>query len=138
MHETSSDILIVDDDMDVRELLAEILVSRGHHVRMANDGREGLSSLHDRLPDAVVLDVEMPHLTGPEMVYRMIVEDAGMEGVPVVLVSGIEGLPAVASQVGTPYFLGKPFAIDALLELLQRALNERRPPVPRWTKPAAD
>jgi DNA-binding NtrC family response regulator len=125
-----ANILIVDDDMDIPEILADILVSKGHRVRIARDGQEGLTMLHEELPHAIVLDVEMPHLTGPEMVYRMVVHDAGMENVPIVLVSGIAGLSEVARRIGTPYFLGKPFDLDRLLDVLDRALREKRPPVP--------
>ena len=123
-------IIIVDDDLDIPHILAEILASLGHRVRVAHDGREGLEMLHEELPDALILDVEMPKLTGPEMVYRMIVEDLGMQNIPVVLVSGIVGLTDIARRVGTPYFMEKPFDLDRLLAILQNALAEKRPPVP--------
>ena len=123
-------ILIVDDDFDVPDILADILGSLGHRVRIAHNGREGLERLREELPDAVLLDVEMPCLTGPEMVCRMVEEDAGMQWVPVVLVSGIVGLTEVAGQVGTPYFMGKPFDLDELLDLLQRTVVEKRAPAP--------
>jgi DNA-binding NtrC family response regulator len=125
-------LLVVDDDLDLPDILAEILASLGHRVRIARDGREGLKMLHEQLPDVVILGVEMPYLNGPEMVYRMIIEDAGMQRVPVVLVSGIVGLTQVAGRVGTPYFMGKPFDLDKLLGMLQRAGEEKRPPVPAW------
>jgi DNA-binding NtrC family response regulator len=65
------------------------------------------------------------------------IEDMGMERIPVVLVSGIVGLTDVARRVGTPYFMGKPFDLDKLLGMLERALKEKRPPVPVWNaKPA--
>ena len=123
-------ILIVDDDIDVPDILADILGSLGHRVRIAHNGREGLERLREELPDAVLLDVEMPCLTGPEMVCRMVKEDAGMQWVPVVLVSGIVDLTEIAGQVGTPYFMGKPFDLDDLIGLLQRTFVERRPPMP--------
>ncbi len=125
-------LLVVDDDLDLPEILAEILASLGHGVRIARDGREGLKMLHEQLPDVIILDVEMPYVNGPEMVHRMIIEDAGMQRVPVVLVSGIVGLTQVAGRVGTPYFMGKPFDLDKLLGVLQRAGEEKRPPVPVW------
>ncbi len=102
-------ILIVDDDVDVAELLSSLLEARGHEVRRAADGHEGLRLLEEELPDLLILDVEMPQLTGPDVVYRMIVHDAGMEDIPVLLVSGVVGLSSVAERVGTPYFVGKPF-----------------------------
>ncbi|MCZ7682660.1 MAG: response regulator [Sandaracinaceae bacterium] len=97
-----ADVLIVDDDGDLAEVTAMILESAGHRTRRAADGREGLDRLRERLPDVVVLDVEMPHQSGPDLAYRMLVEDAGMERVPVLLVSGCIGLDEVAVRVGTP------------------------------------
>jgi FixJ family two-component response regulator len=49
----------------------------------------------------------------------------------VILLSGVMDLPLVAAEVGTPYYLAKPYRIDALLALVERALVERRAPRPR-------
>jgi len=126
-----ADILIVDDDIDIADVLAVILISHGHEVRVARNGEEGLSLVYARKPDLVLLDVEMPVLGGPEMAYRIFVHDLGYEEVPIILTSGVLDLPRVAAAVGTPYYLAKPYLIDALLPLVDRALRERIPPVPR-------
>jgi DNA-binding response OmpR family regulator len=121
---------VVDDDVDLATIVARVLESQGFRVRIASSGEEGLLRLHDRLPDLVILDVEMPHLTGPQMAYRMFIHDAGFEQVPIVLVSGAVGLPDVAAKTGIPYSLAKPFDLDDLLALVSRALIERRAPNP--------
>lgn len=126
-------ILIVDDDADIADALQDLLECLGHDVRTAPDGSDGLRLLRQQLAELVVLDVEMPQLTGPEMAHRMIIEDAGKENIPVLLSSGIVGLDAVAARVGTPYFLAKPADIDELLALVERALREKRPPSPPTT-----
>ena len=124
-------VLIVDDDSDSVELCAELLVSAGHRVQTGRNGAEGLKSL-DRgaLPDCILLDVEMPVLSGPEMAHQMRLHDAGRERIPILLVSGRRDLAEVAGRMGTPYFLAKasPDYATALLEILDRALRERRPP----------
>jgi DNA-binding NtrC family response regulator len=125
-----ADVLVVDDDDDLATIVARVLESQGFHVRMAFSGEEGLRRLHDRLPDLIILDVEMPHVTGPQMAYRMFVHDAGFEEVPIILVSGAMGLPAVAAKAGIPYSLAKPFDLDDLLALVSRALTEKRAPNP--------
>lgn len=125
-----ADLLIVDDDIDVAELLGEALAQRGHHIRIAHDGEEGLRELASRIPDAVLLDVEMPVLDGPGMAYEMFVRDLGLESIPIVLLSGIVDLERVAARVGTPYFLGKPYSLDDVTSLCARALAERTPPSP--------
>jgi CheY-like chemotaxis protein len=123
-----ADLLIVDDDEDLREVLAAVLLSMNHTVRIARDGEEGLALVNERFPDLVLLDVEMPVLDGPSMAYRMLIGNLGKEKIPIILLSGIMDLHLVAAKVGTPYFLGKPYAFEALLPLLERALVERRPP----------
>jgi DNA-binding response OmpR family regulator len=121
----AADILIVDDDREVSAVLAEVLGAAGYCVRVAHDGDAGFRMLGERkLPDAMIVDVEMPQLTGPEMVYQMIIADAGKEHIPIILVSAIVGLAEVAKNVGTPYFLGKPFDIDTLLALLDVVLKK--------------
>jgi CheY-like chemotaxis protein len=125
-----ADLLVVDDDRDSSELFSELLRARGHAVRTAYDGLEGLERVAERKPDLVLLDVEMPLLTGPEMSYRMLVHDAGEEKIPVVLLSGVVNLREVARHVGTPYFAPKPYTLDVVLKLLARALEERTPPAP--------
>jgi FixJ family two-component response regulator len=81
--------------------------------------------------DLVLLDVDMPRLTGPQMAYEVFLMDVGREKIPVVLLSATLDLPRVAAAVGTPYFLAKPYPAEDLLQLIARALVEREPPVPR-------
>jgi DNA-binding NtrC family response regulator len=129
--EKMADLLIVDDDHDAVETLADLLSSEGHEVRIGHDGKEGLALVHARKPDLVILDVEMPLLTGPEMALLLFVHDMGLEKVPIMLCSGVLGLRSVAARVGTPYFLPKPFGLDAFFQLVARALVERTAPSPR-------
>ena len=125
-----ADILIVDDDADLGDLLGEVLGELGHDVRVARNGREGLSALDEVLPDLIVLDIEMPVLDGPGMAHEMLVRDAGLEKIPILLISGYVDLSDVAARVGTRYFAPKPCRLDTLLGLLDRALSERAPPTP--------
>lgn len=126
-----AEILIVDDDFDIADVTAEVLALDGHAVRVARNGEEGLAELAKKFPDLIVLDVEMPVLTGPEMATRMLVIDSGREKIPIVLSSGVRELPDVAAKVGTPYFIAKPFNLSGLRTLVTRAASERTPPRPR-------
>lgn len=125
-----ADVLIVDDDADLAEMVALVIASRGHAVRSALDGASGFAALRARVPDVIVLDVEMPFVSGPELAFQMVVRDAGLEQVPIVLVSGVVDFDAVVKRVGTPYALTKPFSATQLLATVERALRERRPPAP--------
>ncbi len=124
-----ADLLLVDDDGDIVEALAELLRLEGHEVRTARNGAEGLQALHAApLPDVVVLDVDMPVMGGPAMAHQMLLHDAGEEKIPVTLVSGRPDLPQIAARMGTPYFVPKGTDFDKFLNVLDRALRERVAP----------
>jgi DNA-binding response OmpR family regulator len=123
-----ADLLLVDDDTDIADTLAEFLREEGHSVRVAASGEEGLRMLDQGLPDAVLLDVEMPVLDGPRMAHCMFLRDVGREQVPILFLSGVADLDRIAARVGTPYYLPKPFSLDLLLPLVDRALRERAAP----------
>jgi DNA-binding response OmpR family regulator len=123
-----ANLLVVDDDPDIAETLAEFLRGEGHSVRIAANGEEGLRLLGDGLPDVVLLDVEMPVLDGPRMAHNMFLQDLGRELVPILFLSGVPDLDRVAAHWGTPYYLPKPFSLDRLLQMLDQTLRERRAP----------
>jgi DNA-binding NtrC family response regulator len=125
-----ADVLIVDDDEDVAWILEQLLLREGHAVTIATDGEAGLAALQRRMPELVILDVEMPVLDGPSMAYRLFVHNCGLENIPIVLSSGVKDLRAVATRVGTPYFMAKPFDVAGILALVRRAATERALPRP--------
>jgi DNA-binding NtrC family response regulator len=130
-HESSvSSLLVVEDDEDLRDLLTDILQTQGHEVRTAADGCEALRQIDARFPQLVISDVEMPVLDGPAMMHRMFIENLGRENVPVILMSASSRLRQVAEATGTPYAIAKPFSVDALEALVNRALAEAIPPRP--------
>jgi CheY-like chemotaxis protein len=106
------DVLIVDDDADAAGALGELLGVEGHQVRVAFSGEQGLAFLNQRPPDLLLLDVEMPILDGPGVAARILMHDAGLERVPVILVSGVRDLPQIAERLGIPYYLSKPFPYE--------------------------
>lgn len=104
--------------------------TQGHEVRTASTGEEGLLALRAAsLPEALVLDVDMPVLSGPGMAHKMLLHDAREQDIPILLISGREDLPQIAARMGTPYFLAKPADIGSFLDLLRRVLRERRAPL---------
>src|SRR4051794_1806685 len=81
-------IVLVDDDLDTREQLAELLEDHGYRVVTAHDGAEALAKLTPgALPSLIILDLIMPGLDGPEFVHRLLL-DPTFGGVPVLVVSG--------------------------------------------------
>ena len=126
-----AEILVVDDDVDLAAAIDDVLTESGHVVRTAHNGQAGLAAIDVRLPDLILLDIEMPGLDGPGMARELFAFDAGRERIPIVVVSAFVAMAGIAKRIGTPYFVQKPCELDCLLALVDRALEERRPPVPQ-------
>jgi CheY-like chemotaxis protein len=115
------DVLIVDDDREAAHRLANFLAATGHTTRVAANGVEGLREMESDPPDVILLGVEMPLLDGPEMAEALVVRRAGKAAIPIVVMSASRHLEEIASTVGTPYFLKKPFAISQAIKMVRRA-----------------
>lgn len=106
-------ILIIDDDADLRETLAEVFSEEGWRVEVAKDGRQGLERLLGGAPPALVLlDVHMPHRTGVE-VYTAMREAPSLAGTKVVFMTS----DAARAPSGVP-LVKKPFDLDRLLKVV--------------------
>jgi CheY-like chemotaxis protein len=125
-----ADILIVDDEADLASLLKMIFECDGHDCRVASNGRDGLALIADGIPDLVLLDLDMPIMTGAEMAHMLLVQNCGREKIPIILLSGSIHLGRIAAAIGTPYFLAKPYTLERVREIVARALVERTPPRP--------
>jgi DNA-binding NtrC family response regulator len=117
-------ILIIDDEKNIREGLAEALKLDGYAVVTASDGDEGLALLRRGDVDLVITDLKMPHLSGEELLRQIEAENLG---IPVIVLTGhgtIEN--AVAAMHNGAYdFLTKPLDLDRLSLLTKRALSAR-------------
>ncbi len=82
------EILVADDDPGSLQLITTILVGKGYHVRPAPDGAMALRSIAAKLPDLILLDVNMPDMDGYQ-VCRRIKADRASRKVPVIFISGI-------------------------------------------------
>jgi two-component system, OmpR family, response regulator ResD len=130
-----SPVLVVDDDPLFRELVVTILRRAGYRTLEAGSGEEGLELAERQRPEAVVLDVHLPGISGHEVCVKL-----GLRGErpPVLFVSGerIEPYDRVAGLlVGGDDYLVKPFAPDELLArlraLIRRARERPRPALTR-------
>jgi DNA-binding response OmpR family regulator len=79
-------ILVVEDNLDTRELLHLYLMMGGFSVITAEDGREGLDAAEAEHPDLIITDISMPHLNGIEMT-RLLRAKADFESVPIVVLT---------------------------------------------------
>lgn len=114
-------LLIVEDEFDLAECLMEVFLAAGYSVRMASDGKDALARLEEQVPDLVVTDLMMPLLDGLELL-QVIRSSPRLAHVPVVLMSAAR--PSLPSDP-LMTFIGKPFDVDALLELVAHKSGRR-------------
>src|SRR5688572_7348330 len=121
-------VLVVDDEPAVRAALERALRLESYEVELAADGREALERLATGAPDAVVLDVAMPHVDGLEVCRRL--RGAG-DRTPVLMLTARDAVDdrVAGLDAGADDYLVKPFSFAELLARL-RALA-RRPPLER-------
>lgn len=82
-------VLIVDDDVELAAAQSAVLSFEGHRTRIAYDGVAGLAALSERLPDVILLDIEMPVLDGPRWPVESLLEDAVSQFVPIAEARGV-------------------------------------------------
>jgi DNA-binding response OmpR family regulator len=114
-------VLVVDDEADIRKLVAELLRRAGHDVVEAENGRVGLRALHASPPDLVLLDVSMPEMDGWQTLERI----RDLSDVPVVMLTarGDELERVRGVQAGADDYIVKPFGRQELLARVQALLR---------------
>lgn len=123
----ASDILVIDDEVDIRELVAGILQDDGHHVRMARDADEAIEAVRRRKPSLAVLDIWLQgsRMDGLELlgVFKDIDPD-----MPVIVISGHGTIEAAIAAIrrGAYEFIEKPFTAERLTIVVARALEAAR------------
>ncbi|MFZ3359867.1 MAG: sigma-54 dependent transcriptional regulator [Xanthobacteraceae bacterium] len=123
----SSDILIVDDEADIRELVAGILQDEGHGTRTARDSDDALGAVVARRPNLVFLDIWLQgsRLDGLQLLDSL---KADHPELPIVMISGHGNIETAVSAIkrGAYDFIEKPFKADRLLLVAERALENSR------------
>jgi two-component system, NtrC family, sensor kinase len=119
-------ILVVDDNESLLDLLQKHILGRlGYKVQCAWDGRQGLQLAHEIKPDAILLDMNMPRMSGMEMLSALRYHDINA---PVVFMtgSGSEYIAVQAFRLGVFDYLTKPFSPQEVEEAIDRALQVTR------------
>jgi two-component system, NtrC family, nitrogen regulation response regulator NtrX len=123
----AADILIVDDEADIRELVAGILQDEGYSTRTAHDSDDALAAVTTRRPSLVFLDIWLQgsRLDGLQLLDAMKAEHAEL---PVVMISGHGNIETAVSAIkrGAYDFIEKPFKADRLVLIADRALENSR------------
>jgi len=119
-----ADILVVDDERDIRELVCDILQDEGFSTRMAGNSDECMAQLQQELPALIILDIWLKdsHMDGID-ILKTVRRD--MSEVPVVIISGHGNIEIAVAAIkqGAYDFIEKPFNIDQLLVVIRRAME---------------
>ncbi|HYM23568.1 MAG TPA: response regulator [Vicinamibacterales bacterium] len=116
---THCPVLIVEDDADLREMMAQLLTMEGYAAAAVANGREALAYLQDSrdTPNVILLDLMMPVMDGWEF-RRQMQADPSIAALPVIVLSALD--PARAQDVAAAAFLRKPLDFDRLLSLVRQ------------------
>ena len=125
MNQNQAKILVVDDEVSLREICQDALEDAGYEVHQAKNGKEALDFLHENAMDLVLSDLRMPVFNGLELLQRISKEKIDVEFLIMTGFGTIE--TAVESmKMGAADYLPKPFNINHLLLKVDKVLKERR------------
>jgi len=115
-------ILVVDDEMGIRELLSEILSDEGHAVELAENAQQARDYRQRQVPDLVLLDIWMPDTDGVTLLKEWAAQ--GQLTMPVIMMSGHATIDTAveATKIGALNFLEKPIALQKLLKAVEQGL----------------
>lgn len=123
MTQVARRVLVVDDHPTLRRAVRLVLEDAGFEVEEASEGARALTAIADAAPDVVLLDLNIPGVSGSELLQALH-EDPATSAIPVIVVTatGDEGRPG-ALRGGAADYLTKPFSSDALLRSVERVLG---------------
>lgn len=122
-------VLVVDDDQDIRDTVADVLIEEGYEVVKACNGLEGLDHLHglynNEKPDLVLLDIMMPILDGWEFVQAKN-SDITVRSIPVIVLTGLRDKENRCQIPNTLKIMHKPVTLEDLLDTVRAAVQKKR------------
>jgi DNA-binding NtrC family response regulator len=121
----TGNILVADDDPDIRDILKDMLSSLGMRVTIACNGRECLDKIEDECPDLILLDIEMPVTNGLE-VLKVLGEHGNGAAVIMITAYGTIERAVQAMKQGAYDFITKPFDLDHIALTVEKALERER------------
>src|SRR5690554_6947731 len=116
-------ILVVDDEIGIRELLSEILYDEGHTVELAENAAQARQARLAGRPDLVLLDIWMPDIDGVSLLKEW--ASQGLLTMPVIMMSGHATIDTAveATRIGAINFLEKPITMQRLLQAVEAGLQ---------------
>jgi DNA-binding NtrC family response regulator len=128
-----ANILVVDDELGIRDLLSEILNDEGHQIELAENAAQARAARQRSKPDLVLLDIWMPDTDGVTLLKEW--SATGLLTMPVIMMSGHATIDTAvgATKIGAMAFLEKPITLQKLLKAVEQGLTKssnRKPPSP--------
>lgn len=122
-----ANILVVDDELGIRDLLSEILNDEGHNVELAENAAQARAARANTRPDLVLLDIWMPDTDGVTLLKEW--SSAGLLTMPVIMMSGHATIDTAveATKIGAQAFLEKPITLQKLLKAVEAGLARNQP-----------
>ncbi|HEY0585425.1 MAG TPA: Hpt domain-containing protein [Pseudoduganella sp.] len=119
-------VMVVDDSLTVRKVTQRLLEREGYHVMLAKDGVDALEQLQDRLPELMLVDIEMPRMDGFDLT-RNVRGDERTKEIPIIMITSrsADKHRNYALQLGVNAYFGKPFQEDILLGAIAGLLPQR-------------
>jgi DNA-binding NtrC family response regulator len=117
-----ANILVVDDELGIRDLLSEILFDEGHQVELAENAAQAREARQNMRPDLVLLDIWMPDTDGVSLLKEW--SSNGLLNMPVIMMSGHATIDTAvdAVKIGAHAFLEKPITLQKLLKAVEQGL----------------
>lgn len=122
--QSAARVLVIEDDMWVRSLLADLLPAEGYSVEQATNGATGIRLAKKNRPDVVVLDLAMPEISGADVI-RALKTDSSTADIPVIVVSAYASQLQGGEARSVAAVIQKPFDVDELIAQVQRATSAR-------------
>jgi DNA-binding NtrC family response regulator len=136
----TKDILVVDDEMGIRELLSEILFDEGYRIHLAENAEQARNFRNQQTPDLVLLDIWMPETDGLTLLKEWVAQE--QLTMPVIMMSGHGTIETAmeAMRIGASDFLEKPIALQKLLATVAKAIQQGVPSMapPRLEQPTEE
>jgi DNA-binding NtrC family response regulator len=131
-----ANILVVDDELGIRDLLSEILNDEGHQIELAENAAQARAARARARPDLVLLDIWMPDTDGVTLLKEW--SSSGLLTMPVIMMSGHATIDTAveATKIGALAFLEKPITLQKLLKAVEQGLTKTAPRKPMIANPA--
>ena len=117
-------ILVVDDEKAICELVKALLEPEGFKIFMTHNGEDGLKLLQSMIPDLIILDMNMPKMSGIEFYSKIAKPNDATPLIPVLVLTGRGNMKSMFEGFHVGGFLSKPFNASELIEMVKKIVNK--------------